>query len=199
MVDFQNKGVYAIKNVITGQMYIGSSTNIGGRRDKHFSLLKHGKHQNSRLQGSAIIHGMKAFKLFILEFTEDLVVREQFFVNLYKPEFNITTDVINNTPSEASKKKMSETRLRLYQEGLKPNCAKAVIGVHIATGEIVEYESIRKACTAHSIDKSAVQRVLRGIYQQMKGYKWYFKQQYTDLVKLGELLEKPGEVNQQPS
>lgn len=33
----------------------------------------------------------------------------------------------------------------------------------------------------------------------MKGYKWYYKQEYQDLIKLDELLENPEEDNQQPS
>lgn len=198
MIDFKNKGVYAIVNLVTGEMYIGSSTNIGSRRDKHFSLLRHNKHDNCRLQKSVKDFGIEAFELFILEFTEELIQREQFFVNLYLPYFNITTDVINNTPSEYSKKKMSETRLQLYKNGLKPNCSKAVVGINTFTGEVVEYETIKEAYTKNHIDRSAMQRALRGIYQQMKGYKWYYKQKY-DLIKSGELLETPEEDNQQPS
>jgi hypothetical protein len=198
MIEFKNRGVYAIINEITGEMYIGSSSNIGGRKDKHFSLLRHNKHTNSKLQESVNLYGIDCFKLFILEYTDDLINREQYFVDYYNPYFNITTDIINNTPSESSRKKMSETRLRLYSDGLKPNCAKEVIGVNIYTGEVISYETIRQASTLLNINRTSIQRVLRKIYYQTNGYKWYYKQDY-DLIKLDELLETPEEDNQQPS
>jgi hypothetical protein len=191
MIQFKNKGVYAIINKINNSMYIGSSTNIGGRKDKHFSLLKHNKHVNERLQKAVLEFGIENFELVILEFTEDLVNKEQDYINLYKPIYNITTEVIRNTPSKSSKEKMSVTRLQMYKDGLKPNCSKAVIGINIETGEVLEFETIKQAYTTIGIDRSAMQRTLRGIYKQMKGYKWYYKNEYQDLVKLGELLETP--------
>lgn len=197
----RNSGVYAIKNMITNELYIGSSTNFGSRRDKHLSLLKHNKHLNHKLQESANRYGVNNFQFIVLEFCElNLKEREQHFVDLLNPVFNITIEVIRNTPSESSRRRMSNTRLRMYKEGLiKPNCSKEVVSINIQTGEVVVYPTIKAMYSTLRMDRSAVRRTLKGIYKQMKGYKLYYKQEYEDLVKLDELLETPEEDNQQPS
>lgn len=198
MKEFKNKGVYALVNTITNDMYIGSSINIGCRIEKHFSWLRNNKHLNCSLQESVNKHSIKAFKVFVLEFTDDLVNKEQYYVDLHKPTLNITIEIINNTPSTISRERMSKTRLQMYKDSLQPNCAKSVVGINLETGEVVNYNTIKEAYTIHNIDRSAMQRTLRGIFKQMKGYKWYYKEEY-DLLKLGELLENPVEDNQQPN
>lgn len=200
MEEFKNEGIYAIVNTITNELYVGASTNIGTRKQKHFSLLKHGKHQNSKLQESVTKYGIENFVLKVLEYTTSLSKREQYYVDLLCPSLNITTEVINNTPSEESKRKMSITRLRLHKEGLiNINCAKAIVAIDLWTGTKREFPTVKATYTQLGLARTSVQRVLNGTFEQTNDYKFYTKQRYEDLIKLGELLEKPEQVNQQPS
>ncbi len=199
MEDFKNEGIYAIVNIITNDKYIGSSMNLGSRRDKHFSLLRHNKHSNHRLQRDVNKYGIDTFKFSVLEFrTENLKEKEQCYMDTLLPTYNITTEVIRNTPSESSREKMSITRLQMYKDGFRPNCAKDVVSVNIATGEITEYKSIMKASVATGTHRTSIQRVLYGKYAQMKGFKWYYKDKFQDLIKSDKLLGDPEEDNQQP-
>ena len=58
--------IYQIYNTITSQRYIGSSTDLEGRKNRHFSDLHHNKHHNIYLQRSYNKHGPAAFTFDIL-------------------------------------------------------------------------------------------------------------------------------------
>ena len=174
--NFKNEGVYVIVNLINNEMYIGSSMNLGNRKTKHFSLLKNNKNPNNLLQSAVNKYGIENFEFGILEYcTESLLEREQYFVNKLNPVYNITRDIINNTPSEESKKKMSISRLKLFQKGLKPNGSKPIIQTDLKGNFIKEYSSIRQASIELNMDRSGIQRVLYGKYKQMNGYIFKYK------------------------
>ena len=60
-------GIYCIKNVVTGKMYIGSSINIAGRWKQHRYQLNTNRHENHYLQHSWNKHGEGSFEFSILE------------------------------------------------------------------------------------------------------------------------------------
>jgi hypothetical protein len=174
--NFKNEGVYVIVNLVNNEMYIGSSMNLGNRKTKHFSLLNHNKNPNNLLQSAVNKHGIENFKFGVLEYcTEFLLKREQYFVDKLNPVYNITRDIINNTPSEESKKKMSISRLKLFKEGMKPNGSKSIIQTDLEGNFINEYSSIRQASIQLGMDRSEIQRVLYGKYKQMNGYMFSYK------------------------
>jgi group I intron endonuclease len=82
-------GVYKIINIITDQVYFGSSVNMKKRFNEHFARLRAGKHINSKLQRSFNKYGESAFKFEVVEQVEDFVEREQFYIDNHKPYFNI--------------------------------------------------------------------------------------------------------------
>lgn len=112
-----NIGVYQIKNLITNKTYIGSSTKLNMRKNKHFSDLKLNKHKNQHLQNSYNKYGKENFKFNILytcDTINDLILAEQIFINVFKPEYNIRTIAKNNSGFKhtvATKKKMSLSSL----------------------------------------------------------------------------------------
>lgn len=59
-------GIYAIKNLISGKLYIGSAKNLSTRRSRHFADLKTGQHKNAHLQNSWRKHGEGAFVFVVL-------------------------------------------------------------------------------------------------------------------------------------
>lgn len=61
-------GIYAIRNLVTGTIYVGA-TRLGfeGRYKGHMSALKHGTHHSSLLQQDWLAHGASQFEFLILE------------------------------------------------------------------------------------------------------------------------------------
>jgi group I intron endonuclease len=112
-------GVYCIKNVLTGQMYVGSSTNLASRIRSHFSSLRIGKSHNRNLQKSFNIYGERVFVWFILETTtrETVKEREQVWIDATSclvNGFNLAKKASDNSGwkhSDEFKKKMSNERM----------------------------------------------------------------------------------------
>jgi len=85
-------GVYQILNRINGKRYIGSTINIKRRWQGHLNRLRYGQHGNQHLQQAFDKHGENTFVFSVLEYTETqmLVEREQHYLNVYLPEYNIS-------------------------------------------------------------------------------------------------------------
>lgn len=198
ILTLKNEGVYVIQNTLTQESYIGSSKNIGSRISKHLSLLKHNKHVNSIIQESYNKYGLENFTSGVLEYTtEDLEIREQFYIDTYKPVFNITTDAIKNTPSLSSRVKMSITRTKLIAEGkIKKAGCRPILVYDLKGNFIKEFPSVVETAKELGIHRSGVNSVLNGKYKQIKGNLFKYK---SDLIKSCELLGTPEEGNQQPS
>lgn len=179
---FQNVGVYCIVNEINGNLYIGSTTNLGNRKTKHFSLLKNGKGQNYKLQEAVNEFGIENFKFKVLEYCEENVSRkflrqkeEMYFIK-YSPVYNIYIDLERSSIPLESRIKMSNTRKRLYKEGkLKTNCARRIIQTDLEGNFIDSYDSIRKASVALKIHVTSIERVLYKKYKQMKGFVFHYE------------------------
>lgn len=261
---YKKSGIYCIINLLNQKKYIGSSINVGTRLAKHISILRGNYHFNSHLQNAYNKYGESNFSIYLLELDiNNLTEKEQFYIDLIRPDYNITTQVIRNVPSVNSRNKHSATKKKLFEDGLlKVNCAKQVTKYSLDGELIATYSSIRKAALANNIHNDSVQRCILGKTKQAKGFTYrvaedktnlnwlnlkskrgYFikvtnlinnkylifysaiqcskffnctrasidyvigksnsgtyKGRYKiDLIKLGELLEKPEEVNQQPS
>lgn len=108
------KGVYKITNTANDKFYIGSSKYLSARKGKHFASLAQGNHGNSKLQAAYNKYGHDQFVFEVIEEVEkeeQLIVREQFYIDTLKPEYNIRLQAENNygihrTPEQ--KKRLSE-------------------------------------------------------------------------------------------
>jgi group I intron endonuclease len=60
-------GIYKIINVINNKFYVGSAVNFSRRKARHFSELRHNKHNNRWLQASWNKHGEQAFVFVVVE------------------------------------------------------------------------------------------------------------------------------------
>lgn len=114
------KAIYVIINKFNGKRYIGSAKNFYKRKQNHFSQLKHNKHKNIHLQRSYNKHGKNAFEMLVIEkinFDEDLLLREQYWIDNTKPEYNINP-IVN---SWLGRKHSNETKekIRLAKLGSK--------------------------------------------------------------------------------
>lgn len=64
-------GIYKIINVVNNKFYIGSAVNFSRRKARHFSELRHNKHNNRWLQASWNKHGESSFVFAVVEEVQD--------------------------------------------------------------------------------------------------------------------------------
>ncbi len=85
--------IYKITNIENNKIYIGSTTNCKKREKRHFSMMIHNRHPNSHIQNSFNKHGKDFFQFSIIEEVldkEKLIEKEQYWIDLLKPEFNLS-------------------------------------------------------------------------------------------------------------
>src|SRR6185437_16663894 len=71
-------GVYGIRNIKTGKMYVGVTRNLETRWKMHRYLLRNGRHTEDALQDAWSIDGESSFELVLIE-----------KVNGYMPNFGL--------------------------------------------------------------------------------------------------------------
>ena len=173
-------GIYCIENITNHKTYIGSSKNIYQRLLKHFALLRHNKHQNAHLQSAWNKYGENSFRWFILELCDsnELAEKEQYCIDLFGAEYNITRIIERNILSRESRIKQGETRRRLHQEGkLEWNFNPVTLYVYDLDGKLLFSNPLGLKDTARrlGISPSSICRVTNGTYQQCKGYRFSYK------------------------
>ena len=88
-VDSVSAGIYAITNIKSNKVYIGSAINLKKRWSLHCSALRRGVHHNPHFQCSWNKYGETAFEFGILEYLdspEELHLAEQFWMDVYREE-----------------------------------------------------------------------------------------------------------------
>jgi group I intron endonuclease len=116
--DNKNKvGIYRWVNKENGNTYIGSSVNLGRRLRVYydFSFLSvRVQKSKSRIYSAILKYGYSNFQLEILEYCtkEKAVDREQYYIDLFKPEYNLNSTAgsrLGSNHSEETKRKMSKS------------------------------------------------------------------------------------------
>jgi GIY-YIG catalytic domain len=93
-------GVYVIRCLATGKVYVGSSSNVAGRYVTHLSKLRRGTHPNAGLQQDFVRYGPDSFVCDILERVTNLATlkaREQIYLDRLRASepaygYNIASD-----------------------------------------------------------------------------------------------------------
>ena len=80
-------GIYKITNIETNECYIGSSKDIKHRWSEH-KRLSTWKQKNSKLYIAFQQYGLDKFSFEIVEETDNLKEREQYYIDLLKPIYN---------------------------------------------------------------------------------------------------------------
>jgi len=111
-------GIYAIVNRLNQHIYVGSAKNLLHRKQHHFRDLKAGKHKNPYLQRAYDSYGPDALLFGVIEHVshvEDLLVREQYYIDMLNPQYNIARTAGSNlgmTVTPETKARMSTARLK---------------------------------------------------------------------------------------
>ena len=120
-------GVYVIRNIENGKMYIGSTSNPFKKRwENHRQRLRKNEHHSVHLQSSYNKYGKDSFEFQIIEITspEKARERESYYISLYntlnpKYGYNIATVNEDGTTSvaESTKAKLSAITKKMWEEG----------------------------------------------------------------------------------
>jgi group I intron endonuclease len=122
--NISKSGIYRLNNLITSMSYIGSTINLTRRLRTYFSLGSLNKELfkgNSRIYNALLKYGYSNFSLDILEYCEPsiLILREQYYINILNPEYNILKVAGNRLGfkhSEATIEKMSGINNHFYNK-----------------------------------------------------------------------------------
>jgi len=149
-------GIYQIRNVINEKIYIGSAINIDRRWNEHVSLLKRTKHHSRHLQSAWNKYGEENFEFSILEECEkeQLVEREQYYIDSVCPEYNICKKAY----SKLGTRHTEESRLKM---------SLANIGKHLSFETREKMSLARKNVSVETREK--ISRALKGHKRGMLG------------------------------
>lgn len=203
----KKSGVYKIKHLRSGRVYIGSSVNIPNRIRQHIKNLNSGTHCNSFLQRCWTKSNGVGFIIGVLEFIDDkdsLTFREQFYLDKYHVGnkeicFNIKTIAYSSLGfkfSDESKLKMSiakkgkkwtdaqiksltnkPKRFRPHLTGKNSSRSKTIYQYDLSGKYIDKWDSINQCSVNLKIHKSNIIVCLKGKIKQIKGY--VFKYEYN--------------------
>lgn len=125
------RGIYMWYNNITNDYYIGSSINLYNRLNNYY--YKSRLNNNSKISRALIKYGHKNFTLIIIEILENnlnIIEKEQYYINLLNPIYNILTIAYSSkgfkfNHSDIAKKKISLNRkIQILSEENKLNISK---------------------------------------------------------------------------
>jgi group I intron endonuclease len=193
-----NSGVYKITNIINNKIYIGSSSNLHKRFISHKNSLLRDKHYNTHLQKAYNKYKLENFKFEVIEYCDNIIEKEQYYLDILKPEYNINPNAFtckgrkltqehkdkigksnsNIKRSDELKKRWSlikknNPNIEHYNKILKlareVNCIK-VKQYDLSMNFIKEYNSITEAAINVKGDPSAITKVCKGKLNKHKNF-----------------------------
>ena len=159
-------GIYLIRNLKNNKYYVGSSIDIRRRFKEYFNvnhLLRRGK---LPICAALSKYGYSTFSVEIIEYCDIpiLLEREQFYLDLLKPQYNILKIAGSLTGflhSKETKNKLSYLLKGNINSKNHPNAIPVSV-IDLETGKTTQYASARKAAEALTISNSTVMNKLRG-------------------------------------
>lgn len=148
-------GVYKIENQITKDIYIGSSINLNNRKSRHFKDLEKQIHHSIILQRAVNKYGIKNFNFIILEkcSKETLLQREQYYLDLLQPLYNVLQNAGNSLGHIVSEETKIKHRKYALENNVKPpestwkEKQQEVYMLDKETLDIIQkFESLSSAC-----------------------------------------------------
>lgn len=111
-------GVYAILNLFNDRIYVGSAKDVKDRFSWHYNALEKGNHHSILLQRAWIKYGEQSFIFFMIEQTEDLLNREQYWMDrLASHNVDSGYNIYPVAGSPAKSKHTEETKAKISAAG----------------------------------------------------------------------------------
>ncbi len=197
-------GIYCLKNIESGKLYIGSSIHLRRRFQDHYNRLKRNAHHSPYLQASFNKHGEHAFEFNLLEITahDKTIEREQYWINLLQPIYNVSQVAGKPSMTESIKEKIGDAlRGKPKSEEHRKKCGLANLGNKhteetkqklreansnnyiIVSPEGLIYEAndgLLVFGRQHGLDESALASCARGEYRHHKGWQCFRVEDFTE-------------------
>ena len=181
-------GIYAIKNLTNGKLYIGKACCLRQRLNNHKYLLRHNKHVNIHLQHAWNLYGKDNFTFDIIEYcnVDDLPIRESYWVEFYQTnndKFGYNLMIVgrsNHKHSDETKKKMSNAKKgkKLSPTHLKNNTLskyKPILQFDINGNFIKEWLGASYVRDVLKYNQTNITAVCNGKRRTAHGYIWKYK------------------------
>lgn len=111
-----SSGIYLIINRINNKAYVGSAVNHEDRWRLHKLSLNLNNHHNRHLQAAWLNYGAENFEFRLIELTDDLLNREQFWIDkLNTCDHNIGYNICKAGRNRHGVKASDETRRKLSE------------------------------------------------------------------------------------
>ena len=213
-ISLKNKsGIYIIKTKINNRFYIGSAINLYNRMHTHLTHLKQNKHCNLKLQRFVNKYGIENLFFECIELCdkENLIKKEQFYIDTLKPFYNIakiagSTLGVNITKEQSEKlsklrkgkqnslgrKHSKETIIKISESakkrGLHPNFKESSRKANTDrkhTKEHREKISLKQKKITIEQQKEVINLLSKGIFQKDIAFKFNVSQRVISKIKLG--------------
>jgi hypothetical protein len=145
-------GIYAIENTKNGKLYVGSSVDVHKRWVQHKSSLRKGLHHSIALQRAWNKYGCDCFHFKVLEYCDDLVGREQHYIDSLNSAYNVLP-LAYRSSGRVMKKKSINKILRTKQ------CA--MLSLDKEGGVLKRFISVQSAAKYYNISISAIGHAIR--------------------------------------
>lgn len=157
-------GVYRLINLTYENVYVGCSADLGRRFTSYYSFMYIDAQKTSLICKALLKYGYSKFRVEVLEYCtlENLLEREQYYIDLLKPKYNILTVAGSSLGYRHTEETITKFKARRHtKETIEMFKAKTfseetrakisavngtkVIVCDLLTNNISEYGSIRKA------------------------------------------------------
>lgn len=170
-------GIYKIQSKIKPErIYIGSSVNIQERWRIHLENLKSNHHHSEKLQRHHNKYGKNdlVFSIIIGCAKEDLIITEQFYLDAYRPYFNIclvADSRLGTKASEKTKIKLSKARKSRASitEITRRKMSEAMKGKHLSDETKQKISKARKGMAFSEKHKNKLSESNKGRVAWNKG------------------------------
>ena len=124
----KKSGIYQIRNLVNGKVYVGSAVNLHRRALAHFNKLLHQSHHSIKLQRAYNKYGPDNLTFEVLEYVEEenLLEREQYYINTLEAVSNGYN--INPIAGNSSGYKHSESSIQKMKQARANNPPKGMSG-----------------------------------------------------------------------
>lgn len=184
-------GIYKITNQINGKTYVGSSKDMYMRCANHLSTLKFRRHRNEYLQRSVDKYGIDNFEFVVLEFCpeEQLINREQYWIDYLNPDYNLIRDVVRHILSEESRLKLSQTLRDGYSMG-RYKTSTVAVDMFSMQGELLRtFTSIKEAYELTDVLQPNIYVSCNSNFKTAGGYVWRYSGQPFDFLYRIEVFD----------
>lgn len=172
----KKSGIYKIQSRVKPERcYVGSAVDMDKRWRQHESDLRRNKHHSTKMQRHCNKYKIEdlLFEMLLSCPKEELIEKEQFFIDAYKPWFNLSPTAnsrLGTKCSEESRRKMSLAKMgHETSEEHKKKISDSLIGNKHALGKHPSEET-RKKLREASLGKYPSDETRRKLSEKLMGH-----------------------------